>query len=124
MIQSNLTLSHQAYAAGTGEMCSAMEGVFRDALIAESFKIAFDENIEWRGKLYESMPPAVKELLTSDIEEIKPKLIPAVAVVMKKVPDWNTQGLNGMRKAREEIQQQLRGMNDAYLIRCIKMLQG
>jgi len=118
-----LTLPHHANAAGLAEMCTAVGGLFRDALLAESFKIAFDENLEWKGKFYESLPPTWREQLDKDIAEVKPKLIPATALILKQVPAWNEQGLDGMKRARQEIYTRLGPMNDAYLIRCIKMLQ-
>lgn len=104
-------------------MCTAVGGLFRDALLAESLKIAFDENHEWKAKLYHSLPPSWKEQLDKDIAEIKPKLIPATALILKQVPAWNEQGLDGMRRARQEIFTRLRPMEDAYLIGCIKRLQ-
>lgn len=113
---------HCAY-AGVTEGCTVAAGVFRNAALAEALRIAFDEKHEWQGKSFQSLPPTWKQVLTADIEEFKPKLIPVVASVMTKVPAWSEQGLDGMKKAREELLGKLDMTNDAYMIRCVKMLQ-
>lgn len=118
-----LALTQQSAYAGVTQGCTVAAGVFRNAALAEALRIAFDEKHEWQGKSFQSLPPTWKQVLTTDIEEFKPKLIPVVASVMKNVPAWNDQGLDGMTKAREELLRKLDMTNDAYMIRCVKMLQ-
>lgn len=119
-----LVMSQPHAHAGVAEACTVAGGVFRNAVLAQALKIAFNEEHEWEGKSFRSLPPSWKELLISDIGEFKPKLLPLVATVMKNVPDWNAQGLNGMSKARSEILRGLAATNDAYVILCIKRLEG
>lgn len=112
-----------ARAAGISEACTVAGDIYRDAALAEALRLAFDERHEWQGAAYKSLPESWKQVLSKDIEEFKPKLIPVVAATLKSVPQWNAEGLDGMAKARERILQGMGPISDLYVIRCIKMLQ-
>jgi len=116
-------LSVNVSAANSGDFCTAMGNVYRDALLAESYNLAFDTNLVWKGKLYEALPLVWQAQLANDLNHVRPKLITFIAVVMKEVSRWNAEGLNGMERARKDIYVGLEPMSAAYVIRCAKLIR-
>lgn len=113
----------QVFAASPIEMCTAAGNVVRDALLAESLRVAFNELSDWHDPTLENFPPTWKLIVTKDIENFKPQLIAVVATVLKEIPAWDQQGLDGKAQARAQILKGLEMINEAYKVRCLKMLQ-
>ena len=123
VLVASLIVTSQATAATLTEMCAAAGNVVRDAIVAESLRVAFNESLEWRTALFESLPPTWKKTVLQDIERFKPDFVVGTATILKEVPRWNQQGLNGQALARERIISGLEKVNEVYAITCMKRLE-
>lgn len=118
-----MTTASPVFAASALEMCTAAGNIFRDALLVESLRVAFNESVEWNDRALEQFPPTWKHIVATDIETFKPQVVAATASVLMNVPTWDKQGLNGKAKAREQIIKGMETTNEAYKTRCLNMLQ-
>lgn len=102
--------------------CIAAGNVVRDAIRAEAMRVAFNEEVDWQGVEYFTLPKKMRAQIQKDIVELNKQTAQSANEIMIKAEGWSRQGMDGRAMAREILYRAYEKANVQYAVLCLKNL--
>lgn len=100
--------------------CTLAGEAMNDAMKAEAFRVAFNEDLPSLRIAFHSLPKAMQKTVLTDIEAIKPWVQKSTMELLVKSDEWNRQKMDGPQLVRQILTKTYASQNEAYTIKCLK----
>lgn len=86
------------------------------------WQMAYGEEKEWRRVDYYMLDKAMQTRIEKDLEFMRPKAESSVQTIRDDIPKWEKDGMDAKAMANRVLSKGTNGLDEAWSIRCLKML--